>query len=147
MIHVQRKGKVGEQELVRIIVGTMVQVEARVDAKRWPISSEVKRCSSMQADRGGSDIHGIPGFGFEVKRAQVLRIDDWWQQCSDQCPRGAMPVLVYRQNRKPWFVRWYMCTSSPHQWIVGDVRMRDWLPWFQSWYENYLTADTINEGR
>lgn len=138
-INIQNKGKRGEQEIARILVAAMARVEANVDATRTPISTYVKRCSSMQADRGGTDIVGIPGFAIEVKRGETLLLDKWWQQCTTEARYGDMPVLFYRQNRKAWMVRWYMCTSKPHHWLVADVRMSVWLDWFVDWYENWLT--------
>lgn len=138
-INIRTKGANGEREIARILVAAMARVEANVNASRTPISEFVKRCSSSQADRGGSDIVGIPGFAIEVKRGEKLLLDQWWKQTSDACHGNDMPVLFYRQNRKPWYVRWYMCTSKPHHWYVADVPMRVWLDWFVDWYEHWLT--------
>lgn len=139
MININQKGAGGEREIARLLVAAMAGVEARVNAVRDPLSNYVKRCSSSQADRGGTDIVGIPTFAIEVKRGERLLLDQWWQQCVREARNGDMPVLFYRQNRTPWRVRWYMCTCQPHQWLVCDMHIQQWMVWFTDWYELYLT--------
>jgi hypothetical protein len=139
MININNKGASGEREVARLLVAAMAGVEARVNAVRTPLSEHVKRCSSSQADRGGTDIVGIPGFAIEVKRGETLLLDKWWQQCVREAKKGDMPVLFYRQNRKAWRVRWYMCTCAPHHWLVCDMHIQQWVVWFTDWYELYLT--------
>lgn len=68
-----------------------------------------------QVRSGGHDIVGIDWLAIEVKRCEVLAIETWWKQCVEQAERKsreneregkgkALPVLIYRQNRKPWLV-------------------------------------------
>ena len=56
-----------------------------------------------QARGGGHDLNGIPGLSIEVKRVEALNVPAWWKQCLRQADAiGAHPLLMYRQNRKPW---------------------------------------------
>lgn len=50
----------------------------------------------------GSDIESIPGLAIEVKRQETLNIPGWWRQAERQADDGRIPVLAFRQNRKPW---------------------------------------------
>ena len=56
-----------------------------------------------QTREGGFDNSGIPELAVEVKRREQLSIRTWWTQTVDQAkPQNLIPVLVYRQSRKPW---------------------------------------------
>ena len=57
-----------------------------------------------QVRNGGADINEVAPFMFEVKRCEALAKRDWWVQikkASNTVP-GSIPVVAYRQNRKPW---------------------------------------------
>jgi len=57
-----------------------------------------------QVRNGGSDINEVAPFMFEVKRCEALAKRDWWVQvkkAANTVP-GSIPVVAYRQNRKPW---------------------------------------------
>jgi len=48
------------------------------------------------------DLTGVPGYHFEVKRQETLRIQQWVRQAWDDCPPdGTVPVVVFRTNRVP----------------------------------------------
>lgn len=52
----------------------------------------------------GMDLIGIEPFCIEIKRQEILTLRSWWIQCvvaSKNIP-GAVPVVMYRQNRKKW---------------------------------------------
>lgn len=56
-----------------------------------------------QVRNGGADIIDVPPFAVEVKRHQVLNIPAWWKQALSQTTdSNPIPVLLYRQNGKPW---------------------------------------------
>jgi Holliday junction resolvase len=58
-----------------------------------------------QSDGGGCDCISIPGYAIEVKRHESLSVGSWWKQAQQQAQAaGAVPVLAYRQSRKPWVV-------------------------------------------
>ena len=44
-------------------------------------------------------------WAIEIKRHEQLSIGAWWRQATQQAEQaGAVPVLAYRQSRKPWAV-------------------------------------------
>ena len=56
-----------------------------------------------QTRNGGHDLNGIDGLSIEVKRQEKLCIPAWWRQTLRQAEKvKGVPVLVYRQNYKPW---------------------------------------------
>lgn len=56
-----------------------------------------------QSAVGGNDLHNTYGFGIEVKRQEALSINTWWKQCTKAAfEANEVPVLLYRQTRKPW---------------------------------------------
>lgn len=36
----------------------------------------------------------------ECKRAERLKVPEWWRQTRDDAPAGTIPVLTFRQNRQ-----------------------------------------------
>jgi len=57
---------------------------------------------------GGHDLVGtsVPWLCLEIKRQEILDVTTWWMQAVSQAKRveGGIPVLAYRQNRKPWMI-------------------------------------------
>lgn len=89
-LHAQKKGKRGEEEFCEWL--------------EKHLGIEVAR--NLKQSRGkGSDII-IDDFLFEVKRHEILHLDDWWYQvCIAQQTykkKGLIPVVAFRQNRKKW---------------------------------------------
>jgi hypothetical protein len=51
------------------------------------------------------DCLSLEGYSIEIKRHESLSIGAWWKQAQEQAERvGAVPVLAYRQSRKPWAI-------------------------------------------
>ena len=82
------KGARGERELATLL--------------SYAVKEDVKRRLG-QAREGGADILSLPGFVIEVKRQEVLHLNSWWQQVlKASAGTNKIPLLAYRQNRKPW---------------------------------------------
>lgn len=82
------KGHNGEREIA-MLINAALGID---DAKR----------NLEQSREGGGDIN-LPGIVIEVKRHETLNIKGWWRQvqrAADQC--GDLPILAFRQNRRPW---------------------------------------------
>lgn len=86
------KGKEGEREVARIL-----RAHGYADAHRT---------AQVRGDTGeAADVIGLPGFHLEVKRQEVLKIEEWWRQAvHDSTFTGDIPVLVFRKNRQDWRV-------------------------------------------
>lgn len=64
--------------------------------------------NTMQADGGGSDIHGLEFLGIEIKNAAKLELAAWWEQCisqTDAAHKNQIPVLIYKRSKGLWRVR------------------------------------------
>jgi Holliday junction resolvase len=49
------------------------------------------------------DLTGVPGYHFEIKRQETLRLPAWLRQAADECSDETVPVVVWRTNRSDWF--------------------------------------------
>ena len=101
----RRKGKDAENEIANKLYGQL--------------GIELKR-NLEQNRNGGYDLEGLPWFAIEVKRHEDLRINEWWEQAKEQAEhcRCRMPILAWRQSRKPWTFRapypFFFCRPTPH---------------------------------
>lgn len=48
------------------------------------------------------DLTGVPGYHFEVKRQETLRLPLWIRQANAEAGTADVPVVVWRTNRGPW---------------------------------------------
>ena len=81
------KGAAGERELAKLLSACL--------------DCDIKRNLSQVRD-AGHDLDGLP-FALEVKRQEVLKVRQWWQQAVEQGKAcGKPPVLAYRRSRHPW---------------------------------------------
>lgn len=125
----KQKGKRGEMQastllgsIVRDILGPQ---HLRPDGRLW---------ADVQAQSG--DIVSIPGLSIEVKRQETLNITVWWRQTVRQADDlGAIPVLMFRQNRKAW----RFCLPAYLLVIGADGHLEMDEEVFASWLEKYLT--------
>ncbi len=90
-INVRSKGAAGEREFcdwLHDTLGLDMKPERNLD----------------QVRNGGSDINTLPPFMFEIKRCEGLSKREWWAQVKTASRpfSRAIPVVAYRQNRKPW---------------------------------------------
>ena len=85
-VNSRRKGRSGEQEIVRIL--------------KDELGLEITRNWAEQAHHGGVDILGLPGYAVEVKRAKEYS-NRWFEQALSQA-NDTIPVLLYRLDRSQW---------------------------------------------
>ncbi len=139
----QIKGKTGEREIKDAFISVMKLVEA----ENWltGVSEKVKR-NTLQSDRGGEDLVGIPLLSVEVKRQETLSIEGWWRQTKGQADKSKlMPVLMYRQNHKSWHVVTYAQLWHPgyqaNLWVRADFSLPEFMEWYKALYREWLTAN------
>lgn len=125
------KGARGEREIIDllqpIVDAAYAEHNNRIvhDADRRLSTPQLKRTSSMQADGGGCDIHGIDWLALEVKRCETLQVGAWWEQCVRQARPGQLPVLVYRQNNYKWRVRLWL--HDAFVCAVAEISLDDFM--------------------
>lgn len=142
-INKQVKGKVGEREIKDAFIELMRKQE--IETGRTGVSENVKR-NTLQSDRGGDDIVGIPLLSIEVKRQETLSVNTWWKQCLDNAlKQKAQPVLIYRQNRKAWRVVTYTVLQYPSyanmSWVRTEMTFDDFMSWYGTLYREWLWTD------
>lgn len=84
-------------------------------SRRKGVVGEREVAAAWQA--AGATVRGLEGAGdhlvicadaltlhSEVKRAERLKIPEWWRQTAAEAPQGTVPVLHHRQNRGEWLV-------------------------------------------
>lgn len=130
------KGARGEREIIDILQPIVDTAYKGTNCA----PPQLKRTSSMQADGGGCDVHGLPWLALEVKRCETLHVEAWWRQCLSQTKPDQLPALCYRQNHGQWRV---------HTWVqaaIGvvpvpltvDIAMPDFLTYFGALVRWYL---------
>lgn len=128
------KGKDGEREVKN-------ELNLVVDAVRielgLPWLEEADRPiqrNQNQSSTGGHDLVGAFGLAIEIKRQEQLSINAWWDQTLASAERTAeLPLLLYRQNRKPWKAVTWGCIGGaghPQKWVRVEFGWDDFLEWF-----------------
>ena len=102
----RNKGKVGEREIAALVAELT--------------GFDVRR--KVRQHDGDSDLEGVPGWSVEVKRhakAPRASIRAWWaQSVAQSAPSGAIPVLLYRQDRDEWRAVWPLAVCLTNQTLV-----------------------------
>lgn len=141
-INVRAKGQTGEREvadMLNFIIYKAMQRCGKPEAECLKAMSTVQR-NQNQSAVGGNDLTNCLGLSIEVKRQENLAIPQWWRQTVAAAERnGEVPVLIYRQNRKPWHVRLPILIPVPGQVVqgsmtaVGEVDIDTFKSWFAEW--------------
>ena len=126
----KQKGKRGEKDFTQElshILGRIKERKRLAGHVAW--GHGPKAFVDVQAN--GTDIQSIDGLSIEVKRQEVLAVKAWWRQAERQSDdMGAIPILVYRQNRKAWSVCLpaYLLGLGVRGYVVCDLEtFEDWL--------------------
>ena len=131
------KGSAGELEAARLLTGWAAGVGVQLTLER----------NLEQVRAGGADINGVPGLEVEVKRQEALSIGAWWRQVCKAADRsGKVPLLMWRQNRKPWtfMVRQYVAIYGKQ---TGTVQVDIMLAPTEAkkWFEYHVWLNTHEE--
>lgn len=114
----RNKGANAERELIRLL------------AERLDIAD--LRRNLEQTRNGGFDVLGLPGIALEVKRQETLALPAWWRQTVSQALRdGGIPVLAYRQNRRPWRFCLPATFLVPDSWGFVELDLELFLEWMK----------------
>lgn len=99
MVDARSKGRQGEYEAItylQLIVNSAFLDMGRLDPP------ELMRNLDQTRD-GGADVAGMEWCVVEVKRQEKLQLPRWWRQVLKAAEKsGGTPILMWRQNRKPW---------------------------------------------
>lgn len=95
LLNSRAKGANGERELAALLTAWAREVDVSLSLAR----------NLEQTREGGYDLSGLELYGLavECKRVETLSIDAWWKQTVRQARNSNLiPILGFRQNRKPW---------------------------------------------
>ena len=138
-INVRAKGQNGEREVVKLLQPVVDRIR-----KEFELHPIILKRNSMQSDRGGSDIAGIPFLAIEVKFQKTELLTSWWNQCVRQAEPGQTPILIFRKNRTLWKVMMHGYIGGPNSMrllttVIVDVE--DFMRWFGLAYIQYLSEN------
>lgn len=147
-INIRQKGAEGEREVIRMLTPIVKEVMVELDfpADKVAVAEQIIQRNQNQSAVGGCDLSNVFGMSIEVKRQEQLAIGAWWQQCLAAANRNnEIPVLIFRQNRKPWRVRTFAFLHTPAEgggWssvqAVVEIDEATFKMWFRAWVRAQL---------
>lgn len=141
MVNIRDKGQGAEREvcdwLNAIYLKVLTSQSRDLPEKRnYPFQR-----NQLQTAVGGSDIANPFKLDIEVKRQEALSINTWWKQTVASAARtNGIPILVFKQNRKPWRVLMFGIIPVDAVDCV-EARCEISLEDFLKWIESYLQAN------
>lgn len=146
-IDIRQKGAEGEREVCKMLNSIIVEVmtSCGFPADSIAAATQSVQRNSNQSAVGGNDLCNTFGMSIEIKRQEALSIGTWWKQCKAAAERNnELPVLMYRQNRKPWHVVTYAFLhvpgSEPDSWSSQQVIAQFDIDQFKSWFRAWVLA-------
>lgn len=143
MVNIRDKGQRGEREVAQMlnaIIHDVCRALGMTDEQCNRALTTVQR-NQNQSAVGGNDLTNCFGLSIEIKRQEQLAINTWWRQCVAAAARnGELPVLMWKQNRKPWRVQTYAVLPTPRRptcpspkWVVCQFDIDTFKEWFFDW--------------
>lgn len=149
-INIRTKGATGEREVATMLNTIVTEVATAMGFPPEQVAAAAKciQRNQNQSAVGGCDLTNVFGMSVEVKRQEQVSLGTWWKQCVDAAKRNdELPVLIWRQNRKPWRVRTYGWLALPggepgqytrQKMIVADFDVDTFKVWFAQWVRGRL---------
>lgn len=144
-INVRTKGQEGEREIAKLLNGIVREVRIRKGLTLYNTNDELFQRNQNQSAVGGADLSNPMDLEIEIKRQEQLSINTWWKQCVASAERtGGIPILIFRQNRKPWRI----CIEAniplqkkgaPRYTTLGPCRAEIDLDTFKTWFTHYYS--------
>lgn len=150
MVDPRQKGAEGERQVYKMLNEIIVEVMV---AMGFP-AEEVEKAKTMvqrnqnQTAVGGCDLTNTFGMAIEVKRQEQLAINTWWEQCKKSAEKNnELPVLIFKQNRKPWRIRTFGFLHAPGSnggWTSVQAVVEIDEPTFKTWFRAWVTGKLQN---
>lgn len=138
--HRRTKGATAEREIKDRFRDVMAAVEEALGIKGG-MSEGVKR-NTLQSDRGGDDIAGVPLVSIEVKRHETPNLNAWWQQTTTQAKDRELPVLFWRKSREAWRCTTYACLTDANgnriKYIRATFEAEQFFVYYAELYRRWL---------
>ncbi|QJI53337.1 endonuclease [Alteromonas phage vB_AcoS-R7M] len=140
-INVRTKGQTGEREVAKILNDIVNEQRELWGYPELAVEDYYFQRNQNQSAVGGDDLTSPMPLAFEVKRQEKLSVNTWWKQCTASANRtGYIPILIYRQNRKPWKVRMYATIPvevSGYRGALYNNPVELDLDTFKAWFTEY----------
>lgn len=88
MVNGKKKGSRGELEVAKLFKDYGYE--------------DARRSQQYCGVAGDADVIGVPNLHIEVKRRQGSEMRKFIAQAESDCAEGSLPVVCYRDDRKPW---------------------------------------------
>lgn len=136
------KGAEGEREICKLLNGIVREIFEERKLKQLATQDEFFQRNQNQSAVGGDDITNPMQLSLEVKRQESLSVGSWWKQTVASAKRsGGVPVLLFRQNRKPWrvclAVELPIDPPASARATLSGVRAEIDLETFKQWFREY----------
>lgn len=139
MVNIRAKGQRGEYEAIRLFSAWAEPVTGHLGRP----SLEMER-NLVQTRGGGYDVTGVHWLALEVKRQENLAVPSWWRQAVRQATGSQIPVLMWRQSRRPWQFRIRVeVLHRPSSVSVLDVDLAEEQA--KEWFQRELYTRLLNE--
>jgi hypothetical protein len=145
MIDVRQKGAEGERQVVKALEPIVRKLYEKHGVP-LPEKDIIQR-NQNQSAVGGKDLSNTFGLAIEIKRQESLSVPQWWRQCVAAAVRNEeVPVLLYRQNNKPWRCMFLMKAPLPachgvftsSMQVVAETSWEHFLTWFEYWVDRKI---------
>lgn len=149
-IDVRQKGAEGERQVIKMLTPIIIQVMTEMEFPQEKIDAAMKMVqrNQNQSAVGGNDLSNTFGLSIEVKRQEQLAINTWWQQCETAALRNnELPVLIFKQNNKPWRFITYGFLHVPADnasWTSLRARVEFNEDTFKSWFRAWVKGKLLN---
>lgn len=130
----KNKGKNAEREVINLLQPIVEMQYQKYSTLEIPLLER----NLNQSNKGGYDIIGLDFLAIEIKRQETLNLTAWWSQCVKQAKSNQIPILLYRQNNKPWCA---VMEVDIGYGVLSTVQipLADFLKWFTLKLEYQLT--------
>lgn len=144
------KGAEGERQVIKMLTPLVVSVMTDMGAPKAQIEAAQKMIqrNQNQSAVGGNDLTHTFDISIEVKRQEQLAINTWWNQCEVAANRNnELPLLIFKQNNKPWrFITYgflHAPGKDPGSWTSVRARVEFSQDTFELWFKEWVRGKLI----
>lgn len=150
MVDPRQKGAEGERQVYKMLNEIIVEV---MTGLAYPPEEVAKAKTMVQRNQnqtavGGCDLTNTFGMAIEVKRQEQLAVPAWWRQTVTSAEKNnELPVLIFRQNNKPWRIRTYGFLHAPGAnggWTSVQAVVEFDEATFKTWFRAWVTGKLQN---
>ncbi len=147
--HSRSKGQRGERAAIdwlQPICDQVLDTLCATHGLHHNVTAPLLQRNTIQSDRGGFDVVGLPWLALEVKNYETdapAQIEGWWKQAYGQAGPDQVPVLLYKRNHRPFRARMPGGWGRDFCWVSGPVDID--ADQFEEWFRKKLRAELENK--